>query len=75
MLAPDPAQRPSIAQVHATLMTIRPEAERPVPAPGSTALRGKGLRAAGEPTAGSQPRQPSRLVGKLVRKLTDRAPR
>ena len=31
MLAPDPAQRPTIAQVHATLMTIRPEPERPVP--------------------------------------------
>ena len=75
MLAPDPAQRPSIAQVHAALMTIRPEAERPVPAPGSTVLRGKGLRAAVEPAPGTQPRPPSRLVGKLVRKLTDRPPR
>ena len=49
MMAADPAHRPTIAKVHATLMSIRTgPADRPVapPRPGApSALRGKGLRA------------------------------
>jgi eukaryotic-like serine/threonine-protein kinase len=71
MLSADPAQRPTIAQVHATLMGLRstPEPSRPaVP----SALRGKGLRAVVSTAPGSTPPQPGRLLGKLVRRLTDR---
>jgi eukaryotic-like serine/threonine-protein kinase len=71
MLAPVPAERPTIAHVHARLMTLRPVEREAAPA-GPTALRGKGLRAAVSPEPGTEPRQPSRLVGKLVRRLRDR---
>jgi serine/threonine protein kinase len=73
MLSADPAQRPTIAQVHATLMGLRsaPEPSRPA-AP--TALRGKGLRAVVPTAPGATPPPPGRLLGKLVRKLTDRPP-
>ena len=71
MLAPDPAQRPTIAQVHATLMTIRPEPARPVPAPGSTVLRGKGLRAAAEPAPGTATAS-AEPAGRQARPETDR---
>jgi serine/threonine protein kinase len=71
MLAPAPAERPTIAHVHARLMTLRPVEREATPA-GPTALRGKGLRAAVSPEPGTEPRQPSRLVGKLVRRLRDR---
>ena len=71
MLSADPAQRPTIAQVHATLMSLRSTPEPSAP-PVSSALRGKGLRAATPAAPGTPPQQPSRLLGKLVRKLTDR---
>jgi serine/threonine protein kinase len=85
MLAAKPASRPTIAQVHSTLMSIRPTLAA-APAPGtagpsttataSSALRGKGLRAAGGPPATrAVPRASGGLVGKLVHKLTDRPSR
>ena len=74
MLSADPAKRPTIGDVHATLMTLKlaPEDESP-PRP-ATALRGKGLRTAAPRPPATEPRNPGRLVGKLVRKLTDRTP-
>ena len=72
MLSADPAKRPTIGQVHATLMNLRlaPEDEgQPRPASG---LRGKGLRTAVPRPPGTEPHLPGRLVGKLVRKRTDR---
>jgi len=79
MLLASPAQRPTIAQVHATLMSIRlpsesvPASAVPASAP-STALRGKGLRLAslGAPAGAARS---TGLVGKLVGKLTRRPPR
>ena len=76
MMAPDPGVRPTIAEVHATLMTIRPPGE-PAPAPtpsARSALRGKGLstaRRASTPVAddATAPRPPSKLVGKLLRRI------
>lgn len=51
MLASDPSVRPSIGEVHATLMTIRPAATPAAPSDvavrPTSRLRGKGLRAAG----------------------------
>ncbi len=87
MLLGDPTQRPTIAQVHATLMGIRlpsdsppaaPTPAAPAASPGapSGALRGKGLRTAGTPaTPAPAPAPVSGLVGKLVGKLTRRPPR
>jgi serine/threonine protein kinase len=76
MLSADPARRPTIAQVHSTLMAIRPteegKAAAAAPAPAPTALRGKGVRTglrAG--VTGSAP--PSRLVGKLLKKFDGRS--
>ena len=72
MLSADPAKRPTIGEVHATLMNLRlaPEDEgQPRPASG---LRGKGLRTAVPRPPGTEPHLPGRLVGKLVRKRTDR---
>ena len=75
MLSADAAKRPTIGEIHATLMTIRaPEDEGPPPPPPS-ALRGKGLRTAEPPRPGTEQRLPGRLVGKLVRKRTNRTPR
>jgi len=71
MLAANPDQRPTIGQVHATLMGLRSTPEPTAP-PVPTALRGKGLRAVGPTAPSSAPQQSSRLLGKLVRKLTDR---
>jgi len=89
MLLADPSQRPTIGQVHATLMGIRPAATSPTPttirstptpasepAP-SGALRGRGLRTASTdtPGAGSPAAKPaSRLVGKLLGKLGPQPP-
>jgi serine/threonine protein kinase len=83
MVAANPANRPTIAQVHATLMTIRPTipptaAPATGPSPSTPtraagALRGKGLRAVGDASGtGGVPRPSGGLVGKLVHKLTDR---
>jgi eukaryotic-like serine/threonine-protein kinase len=76
MLAPDPAGRPPIAAVHATLMSMRPagaEAERPPGRrAGPTALRGKGLRTTSRAPEAAP--SSSRLLGKLVRKISDRSP-
>ena len=66
MLSADPAQRPTIAQVHATLMGLRSTPEPSTP-PVPSALRGKGLRAAAPAAPGAAPQQPGRLLGKLVR--------
>ena len=83
MLAADPLHRPTIAQVHATLMGIRPVAD-PAPVSATTSgLRGRGLRGTGvsstdptpaTPASGTRPtaRPTGRLVGKLISKLTDR---
>ena len=73
MLSADPASRPTIGQAHAALMGLRSTPEPGAPAAPS-ALRGKGLRATASPTAaaGTAAQQPSRLLGKLVKKLTDR---
>ena len=80
MMAADPAHRPTIAKVHATLMSIRTgPPERPVasPRPGPpSALRGKGLRAtrpaAAAASADAEPAPRGRLVGKLISRITDR---
>lgn len=74
MLSADPAKRPTVGDVHATLMTVRlaPEDDgQPRPA---SALRGKGLRTAVPRPPVTEQRLPGRLVGKLVRKRTDRPP-
>jgi eukaryotic-like serine/threonine-protein kinase len=70
MLLPDPARRPTIGHVHATLMTVRPEVEGAAPAPSGprSFLRGKGLRTASAGHAVTEPRPGGRLLGKLVRK-------
>jgi serine/threonine protein kinase len=80
MLAADPAARPSIGDIHATLMSIRapegapprprPIAPPPVPA-APTSLRGKGLRTAlRRPPAPAAP--PSSGGGRLLGKLLHR---
>jgi eukaryotic-like serine/threonine-protein kinase len=74
MLAPEPVQRPTIAYVHATLMSMRPVTQDEVgPAP-SGALRGKGLRTTPQRHPTTEPRSAGRLVGKLVRKRTNPPP-
>jgi len=89
MLLADPSQRPTIGQVHATLMRIRPAATSPTPttirsAPTpasepatSGALRGRGLRTAStDPLESGSPaaKPASRLVGKLLGKLGPQPP-
>ena len=73
MLSTDPAARPSISEVHATLMAVRPApAAGPAPPAGPpSALRGKGLRTARRP-ASEAPAPRGRLVGKLLQKLGER---
>jgi serine/threonine protein kinase len=68
MLLPDPARRPTIGHVHATLMTIRPDVPDEGPPGPPSALRGKGLRTASARPAAAEPSIGGRLVGKLVRK-------
>jgi serine/threonine protein kinase len=78
MMAADPAHRPTIAKVHATLMSIRtgppaPVAAAPAPPGPPSALRGRGLRAT-RPTPApgeAEPAPRGRLVGKLISKLRD----
>jgi eukaryotic-like serine/threonine-protein kinase len=75
MLAPDPAARPSIAEVHATLMAVRLPGEVAPVAPAApaapSALRGKGLAAVRgrAPSAAAAAAGSSRLVGKLLRRV------
>jgi serine/threonine protein kinase len=83
MLLADPAARPTIAEVHSTLMGIRAPAATtavlagPPPAPaapgGPTRLKGRGLRAATSRTASPTPEEGStrRLVGKLLERRKD----
>jgi eukaryotic-like serine/threonine-protein kinase len=74
MLSADPAKRPTIGDVHAILMALRlPAEDEGAPRP-TSALRGKGLRTATPRSADTEPGPPGRLVGKLVRKRTDRPP-
>jgi serine/threonine protein kinase len=88
MLLADPTQRPTITQVHATLMSVRLPSDASVPAPApaprdpsapapapSGALRGKGLRLAGPGRAETAPQPTGGLVGKLVRRLSGGGPR
>ena len=76
MMSPDPARRPTIGHVHATLMTIRPEAAEGESPPGPpSALRGKGLRTALQRPPATESRLGGRLVGKLMRKRSDPPPR
>ena len=77
MLSTDPAARPPISEVHATLMAVRPapSAEPAPPAGPPSALRGKGLRTArrpGAPAPAPAPAPGGRLVGKLLQKLGER---
>jgi eukaryotic-like serine/threonine-protein kinase len=71
MLLPDPARRPTIGHVHATLMTVRPEVEVGAPSGPPSALRGKGLRTASARPSVTESRPGGRLLGKLVRKRPD----
>jgi serine/threonine protein kinase len=82
MMAADPAHRPTIGKVHATLMGIRTgtpdlpaRPSRPARPAAPSALRGKGLRASRPAAPGDpEPAPRGRLVGKLLSKITDRAP-
>jgi serine/threonine protein kinase len=80
MLLPDPAARPTVAEVHARLMAFRPHARTAAAAAAPersgppSLLKGKGLR-----TAAGKADQPvtatgRRLVGKLVDRLAPRRP-
>jgi eukaryotic-like serine/threonine-protein kinase len=71
MLLPDPARRPTIGHLHATLMTVRPEVEGGAPSGPPSALRGKGLRTASPGPSVTESRLGGRLLGKLVRKRPD----
>ena len=66
MLSTDAVRRPTIAHVHATLMTIRPDNPADGPPPSPTNLRGKGLKGVPSSAAATGPRRASSLVGKLV---------
>jgi eukaryotic-like serine/threonine-protein kinase len=72
MLSADPAHRPTIGEVHAALMAIRPSPEEHGAPRPPTALRGKGLRASLRRPAASERGPASRLVGKLLRRVSDR---
>jgi eukaryotic-like serine/threonine-protein kinase len=77
MLLADPAARPTIAEIHTTLMGIRTAATTtavltaPSPKPPPTAmtrLKGRGLRTAsgGTSSSAAEPRPARRLIGKLL---------
>jgi eukaryotic-like serine/threonine-protein kinase len=72
MLSADPGHRPSIGDVHAALMAIRPSPEEHGPPRAPTTLRGKGLRTALRRPTASEPSPSGRLVGKLLRRVSDR---
>ncbi len=81
MLATDPAGRPPISEIHASLMAVRAS---PAAAAGSawappssvpTRLRGKGLRTAAREEPVREASRGSRLLGKLVQKLNEGARR
>ena len=74
MLAPEPVQRPTIAYVHGTLMSMRPVTQDEVAPLPSGALRGKGLRTTPQRRPTAEPRPAGRLVGKLVRKRASPPP-
>ena len=69
MMDGDPARRPTIGDVHATLMSIRPAGEVAPAATGAPSmLRGKGLAAVRGAATGAPAAAPSRLVGKLLKR-------
>ena len=78
MLSTDAALRPTISDVHAVLMAVRPpgspepRAVAPAPPTSPTSLRGKGLRTATRRPAAAEPAGSGRLVGKLLQRLSDR---
>ena len=72
MMSADPAHRPTVGQVHAALMAIRPSPEEHRARRPPTALRGKGLRTALRRPAASEPGPAGRLVGKLLGRASDR---
>jgi eukaryotic-like serine/threonine-protein kinase len=80
MLLADPAARPTIAEVHTTLMAIRAPTTTtavlagPPAAPGPSApsrLKGRGLRTAGRPAPSPGGGPTRRLVGKLLQRRKD----
>ena len=82
MLLADPAARPTIAEIHSTLMGIRTPttttavlARPPAPAAPSapSRLKGRGLRTAtsGAASPAPEPRPTRRLVGKLLERRKD----
>ncbi|MGI8681447.1 MAG: protein kinase domain-containing protein [Mycobacteriales bacterium] len=81
MLSGEPAGRPTIGEIHASLMALRPspldvDVAARVPTGGpSTTLRGKGLRTARSRTPSPETARGGRLVGRLLQRLTERAGR
>jgi eukaryotic-like serine/threonine-protein kinase len=77
MMSSQATHRPTIGDVHATLMALRPPSDSlftPRTRTAPTSLRGKGLRTARKsPSTTGSVREGGGLVGKLVHKLTDRA--
>jgi len=82
MLLADPTARPTVAEVHTTLMGIRTPTTTtavlagvpPAPAPSAPSrLKGRGLRSAGRPTPSPSPGggPTRRLVGKLLQRRKD----
>jgi eukaryotic-like serine/threonine-protein kinase len=75
MMSAEAARRPTIAEVHTTLMALRPPSDSlfmPRKPKGPTSLRGKGLRTALKSPSPTEPVRTGGLIGKLVHKLTDR---
>ncbi|MDQ6948519.1 MAG: protein kinase, partial [Actinomycetota bacterium] len=81
MLAANPDERPTVGEVHASLMGLKPVGTPTAPAvttgpgSGSGALRGKGLRTAlarAVPPAPAEAGPARRLLGKLVGRLGDK---
>jgi eukaryotic-like serine/threonine-protein kinase len=72
MLRADPAERPTIAQVHATLMGIRPTGDAAPPAP--TTLRRRIGGAPAAPPAPVAPAPPAAAAAPAARRSTPAAP-